>query len=265
MFDEPKDPFESVEPVEPTAAPSGGAPPAGLTAESIVKGPSAIEAGKLKPLSPTSPELAPAGPEEEYEVKASFFGSKIFIAIVVIIVLAAIGAVVWWFLVGGKNVSPAGKTSSSPVAPSATSAVGTPAPPAKTLEEILQGQAPGAQAAPPGSLPIASPPNETSVPASASAPASVVTPAPIAPTVSSAPTDADGDGLNNAEELALKTDPNNPDSDADGLTDGSEVKIWKTDPLNPDTDGDDFKDGQEVKAGYDPNAVGKKLFEVPAQ
>ncbi len=58
--------------------------------------------------------------------------------------------------------------------------------------------------------------------------------------------DSDGDGLTDAEELVLGTDPHNPDTDGDGLTDGEEVKIYKTDPLNPDTDYDGLKDGPEV-------------------
>ncbi len=58
--------------------------------------------------------------------------------------------------------------------------------------------------------------------------------------------DTDGDGLTDAEELALGTDPRNPDTDGDGLTDGEEVKTYKTDPLNPDTDYDGLKDGAEV-------------------
>jgi eukaryotic-like serine/threonine-protein kinase len=58
--------------------------------------------------------------------------------------------------------------------------------------------------------------------------------------------DNDGDGLSNAEELRLGTDPNNPDTDNDGLTDYEEVKIYGTDPLNNDTDGDTLLDGYEV-------------------
>jgi len=58
--------------------------------------------------------------------------------------------------------------------------------------------------------------------------------------------DSDGDGLTDVEELALGTDPHNPDTDNDGLTDGEEVKTYKTDPLNPDTDYDGLKDGAEV-------------------
>jgi hypothetical protein len=47
--------------------------------------------------------------------------------------------------------------------------------------------------------------------------------------------DSDGDGLTDAQELALGTDPNNPDSDGDGQSDGEEVLIAGTDPSD-DTD-----------------------------
>ena len=72
--------------------------------------------------------------------------------------------------------------------------------------------------------------------------------------------DSDGDGLLDGAEVTFKTDSFNPDTDADGLTDGDEVLIWKTNPLNPDTDGDSFKDGDEVRNGYNPLGPGK-LFE----
>ncbi len=58
--------------------------------------------------------------------------------------------------------------------------------------------------------------------------------------------DDDGDGLTNAEERRLGTNPTNPDTDEDGLTDGAEVRRLRTDPLNPDSDGDLLKDGDEV-------------------
>jgi outer membrane protein OmpA-like peptidoglycan-associated protein len=64
--------------------------------------------------------------------------------------------------------------------------------------------------------------------------------------VSGGPLDTDGDGLSDAEELQLGTDPKNPDTDGDGLTDGEEVKKYHTDPLNPDTDYDALTDGAEV-------------------
>ena len=105
--------------------------------------------------------------------------------------------------------------------------------------------------------------------------------------------DCDNDGLTNAEELALGTDPFNPDSDGDGVLDGTEVadgtnpsnpcslvlasqtlaptNAWLnldcdndgltngqelalgTDPFNPDSDGDGVTDGTEVADGTNPN------------
>jgi len=71
--------------------------------------------------------------------------------------------------------------------------------------------------------------------------------------------DADQDGLTDDEEVALKTNPLNTDTDNDGLFDREEVKVYFTDPLNPDTDGDTYKDGEEVKNGYNPKGPGKLL------
>ena len=45
--------------------------------------------------------------------------------------------------------------------------------------------------------------------------------------------DADNDGLTNAEEMELGTDPYNPDTDGDGVTDFGEVAGSGTDPLDP--------------------------------
>jgi hypothetical protein len=61
--------------------------------------------------------------------------------------------------------------------------------------------------------------------------------------------DRDGDGLSDADELALGTDPTKSDTDGDGLSDGAEVNDYGTDPLKMDTDGDRLNDGEEV-AGY---------------
>ncbi len=46
------------------------------------------------------------------------------------------------------------------------------------------------------------------------------------------------------------------DSDMDGLTDSEELQ-YETDPNNPDTDADGFKDGDEVSNGYNPRGTGK--------
>jgi RHS repeat-associated protein len=64
--------------------------------------------------------------------------------------------------------------------------------------------------------------------------------------------DPDDDGLTDEQEYILGTDPNDPDTDDDGLNDGDEVGIHGTDPLLFDTDGDDFGDGSEIGAATDP-------------
>jgi subtilisin family serine protease len=74
--------------------------------------------------------------------------------------------------------------------------------------------------------------------------------------------DSDSDGLSDALEAAVGTDPLDIDSDDDGLADYQEL-AWDgnaaaysagldTDPLNPDTDGDDIIDGTEALAGSNP-------------
>ncbi|MEI6378888.1 MAG: hypothetical protein WCO55_04475 [Candidatus Falkowbacteria bacterium] len=84
-------------------------------------------------------------------------------------------------------------------------------------------------------------------------------PATVAPSANLS-VDSDGDGLTDAEETKLGTDPNKIDTDGDGLTDYDEVKLWLTDPLNPDTDGDGYADGTEVKSGYNPKGAGKLII-----
>jgi hypothetical protein len=64
--------------------------------------------------------------------------------------------------------------------------------------------------------------------------------------------DPDHDGLTNLEEFQNGTDPQNPDTDGDGLSDGDEVHRYHTNPLLRDTDGDGVPDGLEVRAGSDP-------------
>jgi outer membrane protein OmpA-like peptidoglycan-associated protein len=59
--------------------------------------------------------------------------------------------------------------------------------------------------------------------------------------------DPDKDGLSNSLEKELGTNPNNADTDGDGLSDGLEHKRYKTDPRKADTDGDGLTDGEEVR------------------
>ena len=76
------------------------------------------------------------------------------------------------------------------------------------------------------------------------------------------------DGLTNLEEYQNGTDPQDSDSDDDGLSDGDEVNgslnPWTagvkgtppgeaTNPNNPDSDGDTVNDGTEITLGTDPN------------
>ena len=82
------------------------------------------------------------------------------------------------------------------------------------------------------------------------------------PTIADANDDLDNDGLTNIQEYrgtdgnpgtGDETNPNNPDSDGDGLTDGDELNVHFTNPLNSDSDDDFFSDGDEVAAGSLPN------------
>ncbi len=105
--------------------------------------------------------------------------------------------------------------------------------------------------------------NETALPVTDKNIAPEAAQIPAASPQPTADIDTDGDGLTDAEELRLGTDPLNPDTDSDGLFDGEEVRIYRTDPLNSDTDGDGYTDGQEVRAGYNPLGPGR-LLELPA-
>jgi hypothetical protein len=59
--------------------------------------------------------------------------------------------------------------------------------------------------------------------------------------------DTDGDGLTDAAEAGLGTDPLNADTDADGLSDGDEVNVHGTNPLDQDSDDDGLQDGTEIE------------------
>ncbi len=76
-------------------------------------------------------------------------------------------------------------------------------------------------------------------------------------TVAAATEDTDGDGYDNATEVANGYTPYGPgtlqaaDSDDDGLSDGDEL-LFGSNPLQRDSDGDGYDDGSEVARGYDP-------------
>ncbi len=66
--------------------------------------------------------------------------------------------------------------------------------------------------------------------------------------VSSDPTvkDTDGDGLDDREERRGATDPRNPDTDADTISDSDEVNLYYSSPIHQDTDEDQLADHWEL-------------------
>jgi subtilisin family serine protease len=83
------------------------------------------------------------------------------------------------------------------------------------------------------------------------------------------PLDGDGDGLSDALEETVGTDPLNSDTDGDGLTDYQEL-AWggdssaydvdlDTNPLSADSDSDGIIDGIESQAGSDPLDAGSSF------
>lgn len=65
--------------------------------------------------------------------------------------------------------------------------------------------------------------------------------------------DPDRDGLKNLKEFKKESDPNNSDSDQDGLSDGDEVYVFGSKPGDARTAGDPlYNDGQYITGGYNP-------------
>src|SRR4051812_29759004 len=69
-----------------------------------------------------------------------------------------------------------------------------------------------------------------------------------ADTIVASETDLDADNYPDAAELEVGLDPNNPDTDGDGVADGDEANIYFTDPFTADSDGDGLSDGEELFA-----------------
>ena len=70
--------------------------------------------------------------------------------------------------------------------------------------------------------------------------------------------DFDSDGLADLAEYEATTDPTNPDSDEDLLSDFDEVTTHNTDPNNSDSDGDSNPDGFEIAKATDPNSAASR-------
>lgn len=195
---------------------------------------SALSAGVLKAKAPSAaPEepkyIVPPQTTEIYNIKEPTLIRALLIAVGVIIIIAAVGGGGWWAYGYFMKEKTAPATADTAIAP-------------------------------------AVPASEEVQPATAAEPANTDISADVADEqiLFGEPIDKDGDGLDDSREAELGTDPNNWDTDNDGLSDGDEALIWKTDPLKSDSDGDGFLDGQEVKNGYNPAGPGK-IFEPPKQ
>ena len=68
----------------------------------------------------------------------------------------------------------------------------------------------------------------------------------MADTAVATESDLDADNYPDALEWELGLDPNNADTDADGVADGDELNIYGTEPTVADTDGDGASDGEEL-------------------
>jgi len=82
--------------------------------------------------------------------------------------------------------------------------------------------------------------------------------------------DPDLDGMSNLEESQQNTDPNNADSDGDGLSDGDEVYVFSSNPLKKYSfDDPQYSDSDYLKGGYDLNttqlATESKLLEIKSR
>ena len=70
------------------------------------------------------------------------------------------------------------------------------------------------------------------------------------------------DGLSNLSEYENGTDPNNSDTDKDGLLDGDEIAIHGTSPTNSDTDGDGLPDDWEIDNRLNPNDPSDRMSDL---
>ncbi len=217
------------------------------------KSPDALSSGMLKKkeappapsaaLTPT-PASAVTGLGGASVLSKPILG-KILLAVAAVVVVGGVGYAGWWAY--GQFV----QNRESRLLPTTT--------------PVLQPEAPVIPPTPASEQPVTSPaPTEPSP--------SAVSPETTSTNVTTKTTndkilfgeqiDTDKDGLDDVREKEIGTDPNNPDTDGDGLSDGDEVLIWKTNPLNSDTDGDGYPDGKEVRNGYNPLGSGK-LFVTP--
>lgn len=263
------------------AVPSGATPP---TSRFLSEEASSSMLGGRTPTGPKQPEDMFSGIETQVPRPAAnrvlpndpltsthaSYGKYILLICSLVAGLGIIGAALWYFAIHRPAqqaeqeaivtpvVPPAPMTppasepvGSEPVAP--PSLAPTPSSPS---EDVTVPPAPAISPADPVAPVVTTPPPGTNIP-----PPTFASPTPSPAATSSEPTpvfvDSDSDALSDTREQELGTDPRNPDSDADTLSDGDEVLKYGTNPLKMDTDGDTYTDGLEVRGGYDPRGTGK--------
>ncbi len=64
--------------------------------------------------------------------------------------------------------------------------------------------------------------------------------------------DTDGDGVSDSQELIRGLDPRSNDTDADGVTDAAEINEWRSNPCDQDSDDDGLADATELDLGTSP-------------
>lgn len=266
IFDDNKEPEDIFAGSSPAKDASGATPPNLPTPAPVIAPTPATGAAAPQDPSKGSTPL-PVG-ESGVILEKSAFGKKAFF-VGGLIMLLLIGAGVWYFLFYNKGA--AITVNIDDFTEVVDENTPSPAPPSSAEAPLIDGSAPpsgngDSEAPAEEEVPSAAPPTEVSdLPEGESdttEPPEEPSPAPGSG--SDVIEDADGDGLTDAEEVSLGTDPANPDTDGDGLSDREEVRTYETDPTNPDTDGDGFEDGAEVAGGYDPNGPGK-LLQLPPQ
>ena len=70
-------------------------------------------------------------------------------------------------------------------------------------------------------------------------------------TIMNSLSDSDNDGLPDIQEFRAGSDPTNPETDGDGLSDSREVLFYGSSPTTTDTDGDGLDDLEESARGTD--------------
>lgn len=207
--------------------------------------------------SPKKP-VAPMGLGDLPQRRSSSVPKYILLFFVALIVVGGIGFVFWEFAIKrpaekrasqAAAVVPSVQPTPSPVVPPVLPSppVSDPVPVAADPTLPVGGSSDPAAVPAPLPTPVVTPPVGTNIPP----PDSIAPPTQPTPSSTGA-VDSDQDGLSDQRELELGTDPQNKDTDADGLTDGDEVLKYGTNPLDRDTDKDGFLDGKEVENGYNP-------------